>query len=117
MYNLADLLLVRRFIMQIFKFLLTLTIGLTMSIGYCQYPYPPQYQTHGFLSNYNPFDTRYYYPGFALPNDFEVLPDNQFNRNQYPGLLELQQRQLRELKKAEKNFPIYTVPIGFGPNS
>jgi len=100
-----------------YKLLLTLSIFLTTSVAYCQYNIPNQQnQVYGFLGP-NPFDTRYYYPGFALRNDFEVLPDNRFNRNQYPGLFELQQRQLQELKKAKKLFPeLYNSPPAFAPN-
>ena len=88
-----------------------------MPIGYCQYPYPMQYQTYGFLSNYNPFSPNYYYPDFRLPSDFNMLPDTPFNRRQYPGIFESRQKQMIELKKAKKMFPeLYNIPPEFAPN-
>jgi len=81
-----------------FKYLLVLVFSLTMSTCYCQNNMPNQQnQGYGFLGP-NPFDTRYYYPGFALPNDFDPIPDTPRNRKLYRELFQLQDWQLLQLR-------------------
>lgn len=89
------------------KYLLVLVLFLTMSTCYCQNNISNQTnQAYGFLGP-NPFDTRYYYPGFALPNDFDPIPDTPRNRKLYRELFQLQDWQLLQLKIQQQKLNEY----------
>jgi len=85
-----------------YKILLTLLMFLTMTTAYSQQHTISKTEYGNPFSDFNPFDTRYYYPGFALPNDFDPIPDTPRNRKMYPGLFELHDWQMMQLRQREQ---------------